>query len=295
MPTFCLVGVSIGIWPSDKKGRRKGPWTVLFLCLATNLQKPQKRKQRSRLDALTIVCCSSSSMWCCCNCGQLQKQQTKKSWHQWFNWLEKPKNEERNSCQCQPFLSSWHFNQYTAKPQKREKQGQGCQWFHSFGQQPTCQNPQKEAKKQRGHLDNCLQLLLWHVVSLQLQRTPKTKKSQCLWFDWLSLQSRWMLKNPKKGKKMENNKCQPFVWLACWFVYGWATKKGEWKGCRWFRSFAWQPTCRNPKTGSREADWMPWQLFAAPLLACGVVATVDNTKNNKSQCKQFDQSSLWSR
>ncbi len=148
MPTFRLVGMSIRIWLSDKKGRRKGPRTVPFLRSATNSQKhPKKESREAEGDALTIVCCSSSGVWCCCNCGQPQKQQTKKSRRRRFDRLDKPKKEERNSSRCQPFVSSWRFDPYRAKPQKREKQGQGRQRFRSFGHQPTCQNPKIKSKE----------------------------------------------------------------------------------------------------------------------------------------------------
>ncbi len=127
------------------------------------------------------------------------------------------------------FIFSWQVDWYMTEWQKREKQGQGCQWFCSFTWQPTCQNP---PKKQRGCLVDHLLLLLQHVVLLQLWTTQnqQTKKSQCPQFLQLSVWSRQMLEKPEKVRKGKAaNANLLFSWHVNWYqpINKKSTKKKE--------------------------------------------------------------------
>jgi len=121
MPTFPLQLASRSRQSLKREKQRQGRRRFCSFTPQPTSQTP--KKQRSRGEALMMVCSSSSSIWCCCNCGECQKKEPRPTGppDQCCKSQQKYGKEERR--QCQHFVLSWQLDRYTAKPQKREKQG----------------------------------------------------------------------------------------------------------------------------------------------------------------------------
>jgi len=121
------------------------------------------------------------------------------------------KSTERNSLRCQPFVFRWQVDGYTAERQKREKKGQGRQWFRSFARQTTCR--WFKEKQRRGNADGTLvrssnRLAETKKRSTEAEGTPG--HSGCQSFVWHANLSQ-KTKQKRTGK---TSKHQLFIWLA---------------------------------------------------------------------------------
>jgi len=90
--------------------------------------------------------------------------------------LKNPKKVRKWKTANANLLFGWHVDLYMAEQQKRENERAADGSIPLLGNQ-LAETPKQEAEKQIGCLDNCLLLLLWHVVLLQLWTTPKTTKA----------------------------------------------------------------------------------------------------------------------